>query len=337
MNRRWHGILLLAGAAFLALLVRRTGLAEIAADAESVGWLFVPVLLLYGVAYACNTEAWRLSMPRDGVRPSFWRTYAITVSGFSLNFVTPLVNAGGEPYRAAAVAPWLGRRQAATSVIVHRVQNTLALLLTWLTALLLALVLLPRSAPLVGALLAAAATIGVLAWLLMHWHRHRVLESALDLRRRLPLPGGVAGRIESKRGALAEMDEYIAEAHRASPGRFWAALALEYTGRCLYAVEYWLICFGMGIPASFPKIYLIAGLSSFVLNALFLVPFELGSKEGILYLLFDLTGLDPHAGVSMAIVSRARDLLWIAVGLALLSILRPRQSAPAPAAEIAGP
>jgi len=43
-----------------------------------------------------------------------------------------------------------------------------------------------------------------------------------------------------------------------------------------------------------------------VQNVIFVVPFEVGTKEGSLYLVFQLLGLDPALGVYTAIVSRLR-------------------------------
>jgi len=327
--------LVAAGAALFAVLMRRIGVGTVVANAEQVGWLFLPILALYGVAYACTTTGWILAMPR-GPRPSFARTYVVTVSGFSLNYVTPLVNAGGEPFRAAAVAPWLGARGAAGSVVLHRVLHTLALLLVWLTALLLGLVLLPRSRPVVLAILAAAAGVAAAAWLVVRGHRERMFERGLDLLHRAGPFRRAALRLERHRGALAELDRRVAELYHRSPARFAAALSCEYAARCLYMLEYWLICRGVGMPVSYATAFLLGGLSSLALNLLFFIPFELGSKEGVLYLLFRLAGLDPRAGVYTAIVSRARDLAWIAVGLALLALVRHRRrerSAAAPAPE----
>ncbi len=330
MSRKWQFALLLVGGALFGLLVRQIGVREIIANAAEVGWLFVPILLLYGVVYALNVEAWRLTMPAGGERPSFWRAYAITVSGFSLNYVTPMVNAGGEPFRAAAVAPWLGKRGAANTVILHRLLHTLAQLLTWLTALALALVLLPRSAPIVGTLLAAVVVIGSLAGLVLRAHRHGLLESGLDLGLRLPLMRRFARRFEGRRELLADIDRQVAAFYRESPGRFAGALALEYASFALYMCEYWLICYGVGMRVTYAQAFLIGGLSSLALNALFLIPFDIGSKEGVFYLLFRLAALDPRTGVFTAIVSRARDVVWIAAGLVLLGLVR-HQRVPAAA------
>ena len=60
------------------------------------------------------------------------------------------------------------------------------------------------------------------------------------------------------------------------------------------------------------------GLTQLVQNVLFFVPFEVGSKEGALYLLFQMLGLDPALGVYTAIVSRVRDLIWIGAGIGLV-------------------
>ncbi|HEX9055165.1 MAG TPA: lysylphosphatidylglycerol synthase transmembrane domain-containing protein [Gemmatimonadales bacterium] len=332
MSRRVQLALLAAGAALFAGLVHRIGVAQIVANASAVGWLFGPILLLYAVAYACNTSAWRLTMGTQAPRPGFWRTYAMTVSGFSLNFVTPMVNAGGEPYRVAALAPWLGRRRAATSVVLHKMLNSLALLLVWITALLLGLAMLPRVPAVIAPTGFALGVVSLLAAIILTGHQRGGLQRTLDLLHRAPLLDRLARTLEPRRETLAEMDRQIADFYHASPRRFWGALALEYGSRALWMVEYWLICYGVGIEVTFAQAFLIAGLSSIVQNAFFFVPYELGTKEGSLYALFDLTGLDPRAGVYTAIVSRARDIIWIAGGLGLLAITRHRTTEAGPIA-----
>jgi uncharacterized protein (TIRG00374 family) len=334
VSRRIQLGLFAVGAALFALLVRRIGPSQIADNAAAVGWLFLPILLLYGVAYACNVVAWRLTMGTGSARPGFWRTYAITVSGFSLNFITPMINAGGEPFRMAALAAWLGSRRAASSVVLHKMLHSLALLLVWLTALLLALAMLPRTAPVVAPIAVALTAVTALAALVLTGHQRGGLAHLLDLLHRLPLLDRLARKLEPKRPALVEMDEQIAEFYHASPGRFWTALGFEYLSRSLWMVEYWLICLGVGIRATFAQAFLIGGLSSLIQNALFVVPYEKGTKEGSLYALFALAGLDPRAGVYTAIVTRARDMLWIGAGLGLLAITRHRRH---PAPSIASP
>lgn len=302
----------------LLALVHRVGLGEILSNAASVGWMFLPVLALYGAVLVCNALAWHLTLAGEAARPPFGRLLGLTVSGAALNFVTPVINAGGEPYRVAGIVPWLGTRRAAGAVILVRMLNTLALILTWFTASVLALVLLPLHGPLLAIVIALAVLTLALAMLMFTGHQEGVLERLLDLLHRLPLFRVAAGRLEGWRGVLTEMDRQIAGFYLRSPGRFFQALALEYLARAMLMAEYYLVGIGLGLGMSLADAYVVGGLASLIQNVIFIVPYELGVKESALFLLFGLIGLDPNAGLFTAVVIRARDLAWIAIGLLLV-------------------
>ncbi|HYK82363.1 MAG TPA: lysylphosphatidylglycerol synthase transmembrane domain-containing protein [Gemmatimonadales bacterium] len=318
MSRKLQLLLFLGGSAIFAYLVARIGPTRLLADAAQTGWMFVPVLLLYGVVYLCNAAAWWLIMAAEPARPPFWRTFAITVAGFGLNFLTPMVNVGGEPFKIAAVAPWLGVRRAAGTVVLHRMLHTFGLLLSFLTAVVLGALLLP-GAPAVRASLAVAfAVLLGLTVLLLTGHRRGLLEQALNLLHKIPLLARLARRLEPQRAILALMDDQITQFYHHDPRRFARALALEYVSRCLFMGEYLLIALSVGLHIGYGRAYVIGGLTQLVQNLVFFVPFEVGTKEGTLYLLFQLFGLDPALGVYTAIVSRLRDLAWIGVGVTLV-------------------
>ena len=158
----------------------------------------------------------------------------------------------------------------------------------------------------------------LLVLLLLTGHRYGGLERLLDLLHRIPLLDRLARRLEPKRATLAQMDEQITEFYHRRPRRFVQALALEYLSRSIFMFEYVLIALGVGVTITFAQAYVIGGLTSLVQNVIFVVPFEVGTKEGSLYLVFQLLGLDPALGVYTAIVSRLRDLVWIGGGLALV-------------------
>ena len=318
MSRKLQLLLFLGGSAVFAYLVGRIGVEQLLSDAVRTGWLFVPILLLYGVVCACNAGAWWLSMADEPSHPPFWRTFAITIASFSLNFMTPMVNVGGEPFKIAAVAPWLGLRRAAGSVVIYQMLHTLGMLLSFLTAVVLGALLLPPHPALLTTLAVAFVVLAGLTLLLLTGHRRGGLERLLDLLHRIPLVDRVARRLEPKRATIAQMDEQITEFYHRRPRRFVQALALEYLSRSIFMIEYMLIALGVGLHMTFAQAYVIGGLSSLIQNVIFFVPFEVGTKEGSLYLVFQLLGIDPAVGVYTAIVSRARDLAWIGLGLALV-------------------
>src|SRR5216117_3092365 len=332
VSRKLQLLLFVCGSAVFAYLVARIGVGHLLADTVRTGWLFVPIFLLYGVVCACNAGAWWLSMADEPSRPPFWRAYAITVASLSLNFMTPMVNVGGEPFKIAAVAPWLGLRRAAGSVVIYQILHTLGMLLSFLTAVMLGALLLPRNPAILTSLALAFVVLAGLVLLLLTGHRRGGLERLLDLLHRIPLLGRLARRLEPKRATLAQMDEQITEFYHRRPRRFVQAVALEYLSRSIFMIEYVLIAMGVGVNITFAQAYVIGGLTSLVQNVIFFVPFEVGTKEGSLYLVFDLLGLDPALGVYTAIVSRVRDLAWIGGGLALVwfSGRRAQERAAAP-------
>ena len=318
MSRKIQLLAFLVGAAVFAYLVARIGVGQLLSDAARTGWLFVPIFLLYGVVYLCDTWAWWLTMADEGSHPPFWRTYAILAAGTSLNFMTPMVNVGGEPFKVAALSPWLGVRRAAGSVVIYQMLHTLGMLLSFLTAVALGFVLLPHTAAIVASLAVSFVVLAALTLLLLTGHRNGGLERLLDLMHRIPLVDRLARRLEPKRATLAQIDEQITDFYHRRPRRFVQALALEYLSRSIFMLEYVLIAMGVGLNITFAQAYVVGGLTSLIQNVIFIVPFEVGVKEGSLYLVFQLLGLDPALGVYTAIVSRVRDLMWIGGGLGLV-------------------
>ncbi len=328
MTRTLRLALFLLGAAVFSYLVAQIGIGQLASDVGRTGFMFVPIVLLYALVYACSALAWQLTMG-DSSRPSFWRTYAVTISAGALNSLTPVVNAGGEPFRVAALAPWLGKRRAAGSVILHRMLHSFAYVLVWFTAIVLAFALLPPETPNVVRIILGVVGLVLLCILalIMSAHRSGILERLLDWMGRVPLLRRLAALLEPKRAMLMELDQQITEFYHRQPGRFVQALLLEYLSRCIFMVEIVLIVASLGYRLSYLRAFTIGGLEALLGNLLFLVPFELGAREGSYFALFALFGMDPQLGLYTSIVSRVRDLAWIGLGLLLMLPTAERQPA----------
>ena len=334
MNRRVQVLAFLAGVAFLAWLVVSTGPAAIARDLGRMGWMFLPIVLVWGGVYLSNTVAWLALMHGSAVPGSagdgsagdgaamvpLARAFAITVSAFALNYVTPFVSLGGEPFKGAAAARWVGTRRAAASVVGFRVVHSIGQFLFWTLTVPVAWVVLPPDR-LTRALLVAAAVVlvplGVGGLLLL---RARALERVLDALGHVRLGrigARLSARFEPRRPGLAAVDTELAALVR-RPAPLVTAIAAEVVGRFLAAFEFVLVARVIGAPFSYADAIVAAGVSQVVMNLLFFVPFEAGTREGGLFLVARLLGLAPTVGVYAALVTRLRELTWIGIGLGLI-------------------
>jgi uncharacterized protein (TIRG00374 family) len=318
MTRRLQLALFAGGVAVFAFLIVHIGPQTLAANARETGWWVVPVVLVFAPAYACYALSWSIIMADEPNRPPFWRAFAITVSGFAMNYVTPVVSMGGEPFRIAAATPWLGRRRATGSVILFTMLHSLGNLLIWLTAVVAGFFVFRDNGGVRIALGLMALLLCALLLLLFAAHQKGFLERILRGMHALPLLNRVATKLEPRRAAIVALDEQITDFYHRSPKRFFAALGVDYLGRCSSMLEFWFILHSLGIAAGYGTAFLVGNFSSLVVNAFFFMPFGVGSKEGGLFFILQLFGLDPHVGVYASIVSRLREISWLAIGFALI-------------------
>jgi hypothetical protein len=306
-----------AGAVALTVLVVRAGPRQLLADVEEAGWAVPAIVGVYGVVYTLNTIAWRLTMIEKPRLP-FMRAWVVNVAAFSINYLTPFASIGGEPFKIVAASQWMGARNGAASVLNYRLVHMQAHILVFLTGVILAFFLLPAGTIATSLLIVLTLVLLVIGALLLAVHREGVIERLFDLAGRIPLLSSFAIRLEPRRSALMEVDRQLIAFHRSSPMRYYGALIMEYSARVLSMLEFFIIARGVGHPVSFGTAFLIGGFSSLVVNLFFFMPFNVGSKEGGLAVIFAALGLPSRLGVAAAVVSRLRELSWIGIGLLLV-------------------
>lgn len=331
MTARLRALLFLLGTALFVFLLLHTGPGRLLHNLRQTGWILVPIVLVYGGVYACNALACWLVMADEPARPSYPRTWAIMVAGFALSSVTPVFQLGGEPYKVGAFAAWLGPRRATGTVLTYYMLNTLSNTLTWLLSIAAVLLLLRPAAPLALGLAATGLVLVLLLLFVFSRHRAGVFGLGLRLLGRAPLLRRLSGALERHRGTLLELDEQIAAFYGRSPGRFFLALGVDFAGRAIGMLEYWLIAASVGLPIGFGRAFLMGSFLTLGLNALFFVPFDLGSREGGMLVIYRMLGLPPALGLYAGIVTRLRWAAWIAIGLVLLWAVGGRRGAPAAA------
>jgi hypothetical protein len=318
VSRRLQALVFVGAAIVFVFLVAHAGVRGLLDSLSTARWAIVPSVAAWAVVYLCNTVAWDALL--GGAIP-FGRAYVITVASFAINYVTPLMALGGEPFRAAVASDWVGTPRATASVVGFRVIHSLGQLLFWTTALPLSYVLLPRSPGTTIALIALAMLFAVLGLALASLFRHGLAVRLLDLLR------PITTRFERRRPTLEAIDEQLTALAHGHRRTIVIALAAEYVGRCVSMLEYLFIARALGLHVDYLTAFMIGAFSQFFTNVTFFIPFELGSKEGSLSLIFGLLGLPADLGIYASIVSRIREMIWIAIGLTLVWAVRSRQRA----------
>ncbi|MEO8029201.1 MAG: lysylphosphatidylglycerol synthase transmembrane domain-containing protein [Gemmatimonadota bacterium] len=328
MSTRIRILALALGLSLFALLIYRLGLDTLLDNLRHSGWVLAPVMLLWLGTYCCNAFSWRLIISGEPGRPGFGTTLQTTITGFAINYATPILSIGGEALKVAAATRWFGNARHATgSVVGYRLLFTTAHVCIMLLAVIVALAHGPTTPVAHLALGAAALILLAEAALLLSIHRAGALLRLLDLLHRVPGLGRLAAKADGKREALTEIDQQVTALYRTRPGLFWLALASELLGRTLMLGEFYLVPRSLGLAVTPGDAFAMGGLTSLVGLLMFIVPFGLGAKEAGSLGAFRLLGYDPAIGVYTAVVGRLREISWIGIGLLLLAVQRRR---PAP-------
>ena len=316
VSRRTQILFFTLGVVALAILIARSDPAQLLADVKQAGWAVPAVVSVYGFVYILNTIAWRLTMIEEP-RLTYQKAYSINVAAFAINYLTPFASIGGEPYKIVAASQWMGVQNATASALNYRLVHMQAHALIFLTGVALAFIWLPRSAIGLPILILMTVVLIGLNVLLFALHREGIVERLFDFVGRVPLLRRLAVKLEPRRAAIVEVDRQLIAFHSEHTARYYGSLAAEYAARVFSMLEFFIIARAMGAPVSFGTAFLIGGFSSLVVNVFFFMPFNVGSKEGGLFMIFAALGLPPRLGVAGAVLWRLRKISWIAIGLLL--------------------
>ena len=120
---------------------------ELLQNLRKAGIWFPAVILLWVFIYLLNTLSWYIII-RDGkhAKVPFWKVYKLTISGFALNYATPVGLMGGEPYRIMELTPYVGGSKATSSVILYVMMHIFSHFCFWLASVFLYLAVEPLNA-----------------------------------------------------------------------------------------------------------------------------------------------------------------------------------------------
>jgi Lysylphosphatidylglycerol synthase TM region len=148
---------LVAGIAFVGVLLAWQGIEQVAGVLATAGWSLLLVCLLAPPEALLASEAWRHLFPSDQ-KPAIWRTLCASWMGFAVNTLLPVAAIGGEVVKARVLTIWGSPvRDTVSTTIVDKTVQAIVILVWGLIGIGLLATLAPAEEVLLGMLLGAAA------------------------------------------------------------------------------------------------------------------------------------------------------------------------------------
>ncbi|MBM3952025.1 MAG: flippase-like domain-containing protein [Rhodospirillales bacterium] len=311
------------GVGLLAAVFAEVEFAEVWSLAVLVGAGGMAVLIvLYAFGFVIDSFTWQMAMAGVPLNARWlWRAFKVRMVGEVFNNVMPAAGMGGEPVKAMLLNKHygLGYREGTASIILGRTINMVSQVLflvigfaaVWASDL-------PghfKGLAVVGLLAFIAATA-----IFFYAQRLRIASATgtwLGRRRWLE-------RINDVLHHIRDMDERLIRFYTQNRGRFVAAIALAFLNWAVGAVEIYVAMIYLGHPVSFADAWIIESVAQLIRSAAFFIPAAVGAQEGAFLLVFSVMTGGPALGVAMALVRRARELVWLLLGAAFGAVYAAR-------------
>lgn len=321
MSKKSKIILFIIGISVFTYLVMDFGLDNILTNLQKTGWYFIPVVGIWGFVYLFNTFAWRSIIHSSSkTSVSFGKLLSITISGFALNYITPSIAVGGEPYRIAELKKTLGMSKAVSSTFLYTMIHFLSSFVFWILIILLALISLTLTSSLRILLIVTLLAFLIIVYFFINRHKNGILESLLNISTKIPFIKIIAIKYSDKTEKIKQIDHQIKDLYLNRKYDFISALLFELAARIIASLENLFILKALEIDITFQEALYIYAVSSFVINLFFFMPLELGSREGGLVLVLKALKISSPLGIYIGLVNRIREFFWIFIGLILITL-----------------
>ena len=299
------------------------------------GYWLIPILGLWIVIYGMNAVSWGMitnNVKQKHHRVGVWRTYKLTISGYALNYTTPVAGLGGEPYRIMELSRDIGNQRATSSVILYVMTHILAHFIFWLVgiAIFIVLALTGRAEWTTGVAIMTAITTVIIAfgvYAASLGYRHGLVFKAVKFMGRIPGLGRIILRILRRHGhTFLNIDEQIRMLNQQDKKTFYGSLTVEFLSRMVQSLEIFFMLQLAGAGSdNLGMLYLqsvvILTATTIMSNLLGFLPMQLGGQEGGIVIGLALVGIvSSEAILCIGVFCRVREIFWIIVGLALMKI-----------------
>lgn len=317
-------VFFIIGLLILAYMIYKIGAATIWENIVKTGWWFIPVigswLVIYGLnALALKEIIYEKHLPSTKI--PFLNVLKITISGYAINYITPVAPLGGEPYRIMEFKDRLGVTKATSSVLLYTIMHMFSHIVFWLVSIGLILFAFELTTQLlVGCAVTFLVFTLLILWVVRMYRRGLTITTFRALARLPFLQKKINGFIDRNYKNLEEIDRDILELFSQRRGTFYMSLLYEFMARVVGCFEIYFVAVAIGANISIVDSLIVSSGSSLFANMLFFSPMQLATREGGFVLAVQSLGLAAGVGIFISLVTRIRELVWILIGLLLVKI-----------------
>ena len=303
------------------------------------GYWLIPIIGVWLIIYAVNAWSWftiiRSKIAGTDEHVGFWRVYRLTITGYALNYATPVGGLGGEPYRIMELSKDISTEHATSSVILYAMMHFFAHFWFWFSSIFIYLALaavgdLPINTAIATLLGIIIVFCLVAFYIFSKGYRNGLVVNVLGWIGHIPGLKGWSRRFRERHAdSLQNIDQQIAALHAEDKRAFYKSLVLEYLSRVIQSsgVLFMLLLFGIdngggfsGLLITYLHSILIVSFTTLFANLIGFLPMQLGVQEGGFVLSIAALGLSAALGIFVSIICRVREIIWIAIGMLLMRL-----------------
>lgn len=303
------------------------------------GYWLIPIVGVWFLVYDINAWAWwciiKGNVGSKTLPVSFKTIYRLTITGYALNYATPVGGLGGEPYRIMELSKYIDKQHATSSVILYAMMHFFGHFIFWFVSIFIYLALVAvGDMPLttaIGTILGIIIVFCLVAfYLFSKGYRKGLVVKTIRWIGKIPGLKGWSTRFSERHAeAMHNIDTQIASLYGQDKQAFYSSLFLEFFSRVVQSSEvlFMLLLFGIdngggfsGIAITYLHSILIVAFTTLFANLIGFLPMQLGVQEGGFVLSIAALGLSAALGIFVSIICRVREIIWIVVGLLLMKV-----------------
>jgi len=304
------------GAVLFIWAVHKVDLSSVKQGLFAIGVGIIPILLAALSVSIMGSIAWKYTfIPRETRNLKFWQLWKIRQVGEAFNLITPLGTLGGEPVKAQLLKRQysISLKQGIASQVIQRTTTLMALVLFLTCGMILIYQNTLISISFKQISLQALVIFSTLILLFLLFQVTGILNLLASGLRYLP----EAKLLNFVCHQLEHLSHNISGYYRRFPKRCMSSIFFAFMGWIIGVIELYVTLYFLGLSLSISEFWIIESLSQLVRSASFFIPLSIGAQETGLVLIFGSMGLSADLGLTVSIVRRIKELVWVAVGLYL--------------------